>query len=85
MLLTGVSLIQALKLVRDNHKKAEMKSILNQIIKGVEAGTPLSKTMRTASSHFDGLYTGLVATGEQSGNLPEVFDRLATYREKVKN
>jgi type IV pilus assembly protein PilC len=59
-----------------------MKSILMQVIKGVEAGTPLSKTMRTASHHFDGLYTDLVSTGEQSGNLPEVFDRLATYREK---
>ncbi|PWI34569.1 type II secretion system protein F [Vibrio albus] len=82
MLLTGVPLIQALKLVSDNHKKAEMKSILMQIVRGVEAGTPLSKTMRTASHHFDGLYTDLVATGEQSGNLPEVFDRLATYREK---
>ena len=82
MLTTGVPLIQALKLVGDNHKKAEMKSILSQIIKGVEAGTPLSKTMRTASQHFDNLYTDLIASGEQSGNLPEVFERLATYREK---
>ena len=38
--------------------------------------------MRTASSHFDELYTDLVATGELSGNLAQVFDRLATYREK---
>ncbi|MGD8109918.1 type II secretion system F family protein [Vibrio sp. TRT 21S02] len=82
MLVTGVPLVQALKLVGDNHKKAEMKSILSQITKGVEAGTPLSKAMRTASSHFDTLYIDLVATGEQSGNLPEVFERIATYREK---
>ncbi|HFG1884822.1 TPA: type II secretion system F family protein [Vibrio cholerae] len=82
MLNTGVPIVQALKLVGDNHRKAEMKSILAQITKSVEAGTPLSKAMRTASAHFDTLYVDLVETGEMSGNLPEVFERLATYREK---
>ncbi|EOE2081659.1 type II secretion system F family protein [Vibrio cholerae] len=82
MLTTGVAIVQALKLVGDNHRKAEMKSILAQITKSVEAGTPLSKAMRTASAHFDTLYVDLVETGEMSGNLPEVFERLATYREK---
>ncbi|KQA26892.1 type II secretion system protein F [Vibrio metoecus] len=82
MLTTGVPIVQALKLVGDNHRKAEMKSILAQITKGVEAGTQLSKAMRTASPHFDALYVDLVETGEMSGNLPEVFERLATYREK---
>ncbi len=82
MLITGVPLVQALKLVTDNHRKAEMKSILLQIIKGVESGTPISKSLRTASQHFDTLYVDLVATGEQSGNLAEVFERIATYREK---
>ncbi|OIQ24257.1 type II secretion system F family protein [uncultured Vibrio sp.] len=82
MLTTGVPIVQALKLVSDNNRKAEMKSILSQVSKGVEAGTPISKALRTASAHFDSLYVDLVATGEQSGNLPEVFERLATYREK---
>ncbi|MBY8316899.1 type II secretion system F family protein [Vibrio fluvialis] len=82
MLTTGVPIVQALKLVGDNHRKAEMKSILVQITKGVEAGTPISKAMRTASTHFDALYVDLIQTGEQSGNLAEVFERLATYREK---
>ncbi|EKO3477824.1 type II secretion system F family protein [Vibrio fluvialis] len=82
MLTTGVPIVQALKLVGDNHRKAEMKSILAQITKGVEAGTPISKAMRTASTHFDALYVDLIQTGEQSGNIAEVFERLATYREK---
>ncbi|MFV0487084.1 MAG: type II secretion system F family protein [Vibrio fluvialis] len=82
ILTTGVPIVQALKLVGDNHRKAEMKSILAQITKGVEAGTPISKAMRTASTHFDALYVDLIQTGEQSGNLAEVFERLATYREK---
>lgn len=82
MLMTGVPIVQALKLVSENHKKAEMKSILMSVTRAVEAGTPMSKAMRTASTHFDPLYTDLIATGEQSGNLSQVFERLATYREK---
>ncbi|MFN1650932.1 type II secretion system F family protein [Vibrio rotiferianus] len=82
MLTTGVPIVQALKLVSENHRKAEMKSILLNISKAVEAGTPMSKAMRTSSQHFDPLYTDLIATGEQSGNLDKVFERLATYREK---
>lgn len=85
MLATGVPILQALKLVADNHRKAEMKSILTNVSKAIEAGTPMSKALRTASHHFDGLYTDLVATGEQSGNLALVFERLALYREKAKS
>jgi len=82
MLATGVPLIQALKLITLNHPKAEMRSILSYISKEVESGNPLSQSLRVASPLFDSLYTDLVATGEQSGNLAEVLQRIADYREK---
>ncbi|TFH91431.1 type II secretion system F family protein [Vibrio ouci] len=82
MLATGVPIIHALKLVADNHRKAEMKSILAHISKAVESGTPVSKAMHTSSRHFDSLYVDLVTTGEQTGNLAEAFERIAIYREK---
>ena len=82
MLGTGVPIISAIKLVAESHNKAEMKSILLRICKDISAGTPITRAMRNASSLFDNLYLDLVATGEQSGNLVEVFERLATYREK---
>jgi len=82
ILATGVPLIQALKLITLNHPKAEMRSILSYINKEVESGNPLSKSLGAASPLFDSLYTDLVATGEQSGNLAEVLQRIADYREK---
>ena len=82
MLMTGVPIVQALKLVSENHRKAEMKSILMSITRAVESGVPISKAMRSASHHFDALYTDLIASGEQSGNLSQIFERLANYREK---
>ena len=82
MLSTGVPIVQAIRLVGENHVKAEMKSILQQVCLAIEAGTPLSKALATSSSHFDHFYIELVATGEQTGHLADVFERLAEYREK---
>lgn len=82
MLGTGVPIVQAIKLISDSQRKAEMKSVLSQICTQVEAGTPISKAMLASSPFFDEFYCDLVATGEQTGNLADVFDRLATYREK---
>ncbi|WP_104401328.1 type II secretion system F family protein [Vibrio penaeicida] len=82
MLGTGVPIVQSLKMVSDNHNKAEMKSILSQVSKAVEAGTPISKALSTSNSLFDSFYTDLIETGEQTGNLSDVFERIATYQEK---
>ena len=82
MLSTGISVIQSLKLVSDNHTKAEMKSILTHVTKDIESGMPLSTAMKSASPLFDSLYIDLIATGETAGNLPQVFQRIAQYREK---
>jgi type IV pilus assembly protein PilC len=57
MMGTGVPIVQSLNMVSDNHNKAEIKSILSQVTKAVEAGTPISKALSTSSSHFDGFYT----------------------------
>ncbi len=82
MLDAGVPMIQALKMLMDNQNKAEMKSILRQLSSAVEAGTPLSRALATTSVHFDSFYVDLIATGEQTGHLALIFDRLATYQEK---
>jgi len=82
MLATGIPIIQALNIITQNHSKAEMRSILSHITKQIESGHALSETLRSASPLFDSLYVDLVATGEQSGNLAEVFARIANYREK---
>lgn len=82
MLTTGVPIVQSFKLISDSQRKAKMKSILSQICTQVEAGTPISKALHASSPFFDDFFCDLVATGEQTGNLAEVFERLATYREK---
>ncbi|WP_087016583.1 type II secretion system F family protein [Thaumasiovibrio subtropicus] len=82
MLHSGVPVVQALKLIADSHKKAEMRATVLQVSKQVEAGMSLSKAFSSASAKFDNFYCDLISTGEETGHLPEVFSRLAMYREK---
>ncbi|PSW18514.1 type II secretion system F family protein [Photobacterium sanctipauli] len=82
MIASGVPVVQALKLMADSHHKAEGRAILSQVTIQVEAGASLSRAMRNSSPMFDNFYCDLVSTGEQTGHLAEVFDRIATYREK---
>ncbi|USD64855.1 type II secretion system F family protein [Vibrio sp. SCSIO 43136] len=82
MLATGISLVQALDLIADSHHKAEMKNLLRKLRRAVEAGTPISKAMRTSSPFFDSFYVDMLKTGEQTGNLSKAFERLAEYLEK---
>ncbi|UKA06649.1 type II secretion system F family protein [Photobacterium damselae subsp. damselae] len=82
MIESGVPIVQALKLMASSHHKAEVRAVLTQVNTQVEAGASLSKALKSSSLLFDNFYCDLVATGEETGYLGQVFVRLATYREK---
>ncbi|MGR5079105.1 type II secretion system F family protein [Photobacterium swingsii] len=82
MIQSGVPVVQSFKLIAESHQKSEVRATLSQINKQVEAGASLSKALRTSSPLFDNFYCDLVATGEETGHLGQIFERLATYREK---
>lgn len=82
MLATNIPLLQALTLISNHHKKAEMRSTIYHIRKDIETGASMSEALRAQSVYFDSFYIDLVATGELSGNLEQVFERLANYLEK---
>ncbi len=83
MLLAGVSLVQAIDMIADGSENHSVKSLLNNIGEEVKAGHPLSLALRKHPKYFDDLYCDLVASGEQSGALDRIFDRIALYKEKA--
>ena len=83
MLTAGVPLVQTLQLLSRSHEKNKMRELLSQISLDVESGTPLSQTLRKHPRYFDELYCDLVEAGEQSGALEQIYDRIATYKEKA--
>ena len=53
-------------------------------IKGeVEGGSTFASALRKYPQHFDNLFCSLVESGEQSGALETMLDRVAIYKEKV--
>ncbi len=82
MLGAGVSLLQSLEMIASGQANPKMKKLLTEIANEVKAGGMLSVALRKHSEYFDDLYCDLVKTGEQSGSLEIIFDRIAVYKEK---
>ena len=83
MLGAGVSLIQTIDMLAQGHNKKQGREILSDIAHEVKAGNPLSAALRKHPDIFDDLYCDLVSTGEQSGALETIFERIALYKEKA--
>ena len=83
MLSAGVTLIQSIDMIAQGHNNINMRKMLVAISEEVKAGTPLSTALRKHPDQFDDLYSDLVETGEQSGALETIYDRIALYKEKA--
>ena len=83
MLGAGVTLIQSLEMIGQGHEKESVRKMLGSITEEVKSGTPLSNSLRKHPLQFDDLYCDLGETGEQSGALETIYDRIALYKEKA--
>jgi type IV pilus assembly protein PilC len=82
MLTAGVPLLQGLEMVAKGTDHPRVRSLMLTIANEVGAGSPLAATLLKHPDVFDDLYCDLVDSGEQSGSLEGIYDRIATYREK---
>jgi len=83
MLMAGVPLIQTIEMIGSGTKNKSVEKLMEGIGDEVKAGVPLSQALRKHPRYFDDLYCDLVASGEQSGALDKIFDRVALYKEKA--
>lgn len=82
MLMAGVPLIQSIEMIGSGSSNKSVSKLMETIADEVKAGQPLSQALRRHPRYFDDLYCDLVASGEQSGALDKIFDRVALYKEK---
>ena len=75
-------LIQSLNILAEQTKNKYFKKVITTIREDVEAGASLNQAKRKFPKAFDDLYCNLVASGEQSGSLDTMLQRLAEYMEK---
>jgi type IV pilus assembly protein PilC len=82
MLTAGVPLVQSLDIVARGNEHDEMKKVVNALKLEVESGRTFSEALHKFPLLFDHLFCSLVASGETSGALEGMLDRIATYKEK---
>lgn len=83
MLGAGVPLVQTVEMIGKGHNNGNMQKLLADIGNKLQSGIPLSECLRDHPQYFDDLYCDLVSSGEQSGALETIYDRVATYKEKA--
>lgn len=82
MLTAGVPLVQSLDMIAKGADKQSMSKLVQDVLSQVQAGSTVADALRTQPKYFDDLYCDLVESGEKSGALDGIFDRIALYKEK---
>ncbi len=77
LLQAGVPLLQALEELADQCERPHMADALDALHQALEGGQLLSQALQAQPGIFPPLICHLVAAGEQTGQLPEVFGHLA--------
>ena len=78
---SSMPLEESLRAVAQQCENPKHAAIVSGVRAKVCEGLSLAESMKKYPRVFDDLYTSMVATGEKSGHLDEVLERLADYTE----
>ena len=73
----GVPMLEGLNDLRESTQNPYFQKVLGALAGEVEGGKMLSQALAEHPDVFDEVFVNLVAAGEQTGQLPAVFDNLS--------
>jgi type IV pilus assembly protein PilC len=79
----GIPIVKALTILEGQTRPGAFKSVLQDLVEDVSAGTSLSESMSKHAQVFDRLYASMVRAGEAGGVLDKILNRIAAFREKA--
>lgn len=82
MMKAGVPLVQSFEIVAEGLENPAMREVVLGVKAEVEGGNSFAGALKKYPQYFDDLFCSLVASGEQSGALETMLDRVAIYKEK---
>ena len=82
MMKAGVPLVQSFDIVAEGLDNPNMRKVVTDIKNEVASGTSLALSLEKFPHLFDELFVSLVSSGETSGTLETMLDRVAIYKEK---
>ena len=72
----GVPLIEALEDFANSLDQGQMREVVATVIESIRGGKAFSEALEQHPFVFDGIFVALIQSGEHSGNLPIIFERL---------
>ena len=82
MILTGLTLIEALRVLKEQGNKPRMQEIINDLIAQISEGNSFSDALANHKDAFSDIYIALIKAAEKGGLLDKVLSRLADNMEK---
>ena len=82
MLRAGLALDNALRVLIDMSHKPSVAALVQGILDAVKGGTPLSRALTAHRGLFSDFYIIMVRSGEASGQMSAVLDRLVEHMER---
>jgi len=76
-------LIQSLNILAEQTRNKYFRKVITTVREDVEAGSSLNQALRKHPKAFDELFCNLVASGEQSGALDVMLQRLSDFIERT--
>ncbi len=83
MIKAGVPLVQSFEIVADGIDNPTMRELILTLREDVASGSGFANSLAKHPKYFDDLFCNLVESGEQSGALETMLERIATYKEKT--
>ncbi len=84
MLRAGLALDNALRVLIDMSHKPSVAALMQEVLKDVKGGTPLSRALTKHRELFGDFYINMVRSGEASGQLSSVLARLVEHLERLR-
>lgn len=85
MLRAGLALDNALRVLIDMSHKPSVAALVQGLLEAVKGGTPLSRALTAHHSLFGDFYINMIRSGEASGQMSGVLDRLVEHMERQRD
>jgi len=82
MLGSGITIARAMEILKERDFKPQLKTVYEKIYKDVQQGFALSEAMRFQPRTFPPLLINMYASGEASGKLEQVSNKMAHHYDK---
>lgn len=83
LLAAGLGLVESIQTLADKEERPSVRRVLNDVVRTVSAGEPLSAGLREHAAAFPPLFVATVRAAERTGDLPEALARFVAYRTQI--